>query len=144
MSRIRPARADDAEALAELTTQLGYPTDAATLSHRLRAVLDRGDDAVLVAVDDANRPVGWVHVGRLAVLETDERAVIHGLVVDEERRSAGIGVELLTAAEDWAREDHIGTMLVRSRSTRGRAHRFYLERGYAEVKRSHVFEKPLL
>jgi GNAT superfamily N-acetyltransferase len=141
---MRPARADDATALADLTTQLGYPADARTLSRRLAPLLGRPDGAVLVAVDDGDRPIGWIHVAGLAILEADERAVIHGLVVDEAHRSGSVGTELLAAAEAWARERGIGIMLVRSRSTRERAHRFYLDRGFAEVKRSHVFEKRLV
>jgi hypothetical protein len=34
-------------------------------------------------------------------------------------------------------------MVVRSRITRERAHGFYERHGYATVKTSHVFEKPL-
>jgi GNAT superfamily N-acetyltransferase len=143
-TRVRAARADDAAALAELTTELGYPTDAAPLLRRLEAVFARDDDVVLVAVDSAEQPIGWIHVGVTHVLERDSRAVIHGLVVAATRRSGDIGAKLLAAAEDWARQRGIPVMLVRSRSTRQRAHRFYLERGYTEVKRSHVFEKPLV
>jgi GNAT superfamily N-acetyltransferase len=114
------------------------------LARRLAPLLGSPDDAVLVAVDAKERPIGWIHVGRTRILEADEHAVIHGLVVDEASRSGGLGAELLAAAEGWARERGIGTMLVRSRSTRERAHRFYRERGYREVKRSHVFEKRLV
>ena len=39
---IRPARSDDAAALAELSTQLGYPADQDTLSRRLTLVRDQG------------------------------------------------------------------------------------------------------
>jgi GNAT superfamily N-acetyltransferase len=143
MSRIRPARTDDAEALAGLTTQLGYSTDAVAQGRRLAPLVDSPDDAVLVAVDGGDAAIGWVHVGRTRILERDEHAVLHGLVVDDAHRSEGIGAELLAAAESWVAGQGIGALLVRSRDTRGRAHRFYLEHGYAEVKRSHVFEKRL-
>ncbi len=143
MSPIRPVRADDADALARLTTELGYPVDAATLRRRLAPLIDTPDGTVLVAVDDGDRPIGWVHVARTRLLEADERAVLHGLVVAEEHRSGGVGAALLEAAEGWAVAHGIGTMLVRSRSTRARAHRFYLEHGYTETKRSLVFEKPV-
>jgi len=43
-----------------------------------------------------------------------------------------------------ARDRGATTILVRSRSTRERAHRFYDRIGYVEVRRSHVFEKPLV
>jgi len=38
----------------------------------------------------------------------------------------------------------VTTMVVRSRVARERAHRFYEREGYALVKTSHVFEKPLV
>ena len=140
----RPARPEDAAALAELTTELGYPIDERGLLRRLEAVLGRADDLVLVAVDPADRAIAWIHVGATHILERDPHAVIHGLVVGAAHRSAGIGADLLAAGEVWARQRGITTMLVRSRSTREGAHRFYVGRGYAEIKRSHVFEKPLV
>ena len=143
MTRIRLARADDAEALAGLTTQLGYPTEPDAQARRLRPLLGRRDDAVLVAVDAGDHCIGWVHVGRVRILERDEHALLHGLVVHEAYRGTGIGGDLLAAAESWAADRGLAVLLVRSRSTRERAHRFYLEHGYAEVKRSHVFEKRL-
>ena len=141
---IRPARADDAAALADLTTQLGYPVGAATLERRLASVLaSAADDAVLVAVDERDRPIGWLHVGRSVLLEADEHAVLNGLVVDDAHRSGGIGARLLEAAEAWARERGLRTMLVRSRTAREWAHRFYEREGYRLVKTSNVFEKRL-
>jgi GNAT superfamily N-acetyltransferase len=144
MTGIRPATERDAEPLAELTTQLGYPVDPETLGLRLADVRTRTGDQVLVAVDASDRPLGWVHVSRLASLEASDLASINGLVVDERRRSEGIGVALVEAAERWAREHGAEAIMVRSRSTRVRAHRFYERLGYVEIKRSHVFEKPLV
>jgi len=58
--------------------------------------------------------------------------------------SEGIGAALVEAAEGWARHRGATEMIVRSRSARVRAHRFYERIGYAEVKRSHVFVKSLV
>ena len=49
-TRARPARAEDAAALSELTTELGYPTDEARLRRRLEAVLERDPSAKLETV----------------------------------------------------------------------------------------------
>ena len=144
MTGIRPATETDAGPMAELTTQLGYPVDAATLGERLADVRTRTDDGVLVAVDADDRPIGWVHVARLALLEASDLACINGLVVDDDHRSRGVGASLVEAAERWARARGAAAIMVRSRSTRERAHRFYERLGYVEVKRSHVFEKPLV
>jgi len=82
-------------------------------------------------------------VGRIAALAEGDVAMIAGLVVGEGQRSAGVGAELLDAAEAWASEHGARTMSVRSRTERARAHRFYEAHGYRQVKLSHVFTKPL-
>jgi GNAT superfamily N-acetyltransferase len=140
---IRPMRSGDVDAAASLTSQLGYPVDAAELGLRLADVRRRTDHEVLVATDDADRAIGWIHVLRVGTLEASELAQVAGLVVDEGHREEGIGAALLAAAETWAREHGARSIVVRSRVTRERAHAFYLRHGYREQKRSVVFEKPL-
>lgn len=137
-------RLDDAAAVADLTTQLGYPVSSDDLARRMAAVLERRDDsALLAAVDAAGAVIGWIHVERLRLLELPPTANISGLVVDERQRSGGIGAALLAEAEAWARAQRIGTIQVRSRTTRERAHRFYEREGYRRIKTSYVFEKAL-
>jgi GNAT superfamily N-acetyltransferase len=58
-------------------------------------------------------------------------------------RSRGIGKILLSAAEDWARSIGFDVISVHSNVTRDRAHRFYLEHGYAHVKTQKEFHKSL-
>jgi ribosomal protein S18 acetylase RimI-like enzyme len=141
---IREAATQDAPQLAELTTQLGYPVKADAMRARLERLVGRSDDVVLVAVDGHDAPIGWIHVAMLALLEHSDYASINGLVVDEAHRSRGIGQALVAAAEAWARDRGAAQLTVRSRSTRQRAHRFYERLGYAQVKLSHVFAKPLV
>ena len=141
---IRPMRREDATRVAGLTGQLGYPSTPDDIGGRFAYVCSRPDDEVLVAVDEHDEPIGWIHVSRFASLEASDLALIGGMVVGDGHRSAGIGEALLAAGEAWAREHGASTMVVRSRSTRERAHRFYERHGYHTVKTSHVFEKPLV
>jgi GNAT superfamily N-acetyltransferase len=142
--RIRPARPADAADLARLTTQLGYPVDPGEQGRRLERVLASGeDDAVLVAVDTADRPLGWVHVAMRRLLELEDTAQVTGLVVDEAARSGGIGAALLAAGEAWAHERGCRTMDIASRESRVDAHRFYERHGYTRYKISHRFRKTL-
>lgn len=141
---IRSAAVNDAPELADLTTQLGYPVETDAMRDRLERLQDRSDDIVLVAVDPDDRPIGWIHVAMLALLEHSDYASINGLVVDERRRSAGIGRALVAAGEEWARQQGATEITVRSRNSRERAHRFYEQLGFDEIKRSHVFAKPLV
>ena len=141
--RIRRAAIDDAPAIAVLTGQLGYPVDADEQARRLALVLASERDAVFVAVDDDDRPVGWTHIQQRLMLEGSDQALIAGLVVDEEHRSAGLGLDLLAAAEAWAGERGMRSVRVLSRVERERAHRFYMREGYALVKTSRAFDKPI-
>jgi len=132
----------DSAAVADLCGQLGYPVADEQIARRFLHVTERGHAVVLVA-DADEHVVGWIHVVVTPVLEADLYAEIAGLVVDDRRRSRGIGAELLRAGERWAREVGCTAMRVRSRIARERAHAFYERSGYARIKTQHAFEKPL-
>jgi GNAT superfamily N-acetyltransferase len=140
---IRPPRSGDAAALAALAEQLGYPVSADELERRMAAVAENDHAAVLVAGDAGDRPVGWVHVELKRTLVAPLTAQIMGLVVDTAFRGGGIGRELLTAAEAWAQSRGCDRMLVGTRVTRERAHRFYAREGYTVQKTSYFLEKSL-
>lgn len=140
---IRPARIEDAAAIAALTTQLGYPVDADGQARRLAPILASDRDAVLVVTDAADRPIGWIHVQRRLFLEDDDQALSAGLVVDEAHRSGGLGAALMEAAEAWATARGLRSMRVQSRVERAGAHRFYARHGYAVMKTSLVFDRRL-
>src|SRR5688572_1267595 len=112
---VRPHRPDDAPAVADLSTQLGYPTTGAEMERRIASVLGRHDHALLVATVDGERAIGWVHVCAVTLLEIDPLAEIWGLVVDAEERSRAVGHRLMEAAERWAKERGLTVMGVRSR-----------------------------
>jgi GNAT superfamily N-acetyltransferase len=142
--RIRPMTEADAALVAGLTTELGYATSPEQTTERISILLERPDDHAALVADEDGRVIGWVHVAIYTSLESGRVATIGGLIVGEGHRSSGIGVELLTAAETWARENGAAKMVVRSRVTRERAHRFYEREGYRLLKTSHVFEKRLV
>lgn len=141
--KIRPAKSEDAARLAELTTQLGYPATAAELRKRLRQISPASQNAVFVAEAKEAGVVGWLHVTRQALLESDVRAEINGLIVAEGQRSLGVGARLLAAAEDWARKHGCKSMSVRSNVIRERAHQFYERSGFEHYKTQKTFRKPL-
>ena len=140
--RVRQVKAGDAERLAELAGQLGYPTSAKEMNRRLRDVLKDKDAACFVAEDGA-RVVGWTHVSVTPLLEVERRAEVNGLIVDETVRSRGAGALLLQAAEKWARGKKCKGMSVRSNVIRDRAHGFYLRNGYEHYKTQKAFRKAL-
>jgi ribosomal protein S18 acetylase RimI-like enzyme len=139
---IRRAAVDDAQAIASLSTQLGYPTSADAVRMRLTAALARADNEILVAVTD-KAVVGWLHIYGVHTLESASHAEIAGLVVDEKHRGRRIGEALMAEAEKWAVRTGYRDVYVRSNVIRERAHRFYARLGYREVKRQSVLMKDL-
>jgi len=98
---------------------------------------------VIVATDADDVPTGWCHVEMRRTLVEPIGAMILGLVVGEGHQSAGIGAELLGAAEQWARGRGCRRLVVATRITRERAHRFYAREGYEVSKTSYFLTKPL-
>lgn len=139
---IRAARREDAADLAALAVELGYENSVEDIAARLGDLLDRADHAVLVAVD-SSRVTGWAHLRISHQLQSPDYAELTGLVVTERVRSMGIGGQLLNAAENWARTQGMDLLRLRSNVARTRAHHFYLERGYFELKQSRIFGKRL-
>lgn len=140
---IRRPRESDAAAIADQSAQLGYPVAVDELRQRLVAVGANDQAAVLVATDAADQVIGWVQVELRRTLVAPPTAQIMALVVDEAARNAGVGRELLAAAEAWSLERGCHRVLVGTRVTRERAHRFYAREGYVLQKTSYFFEKAI-
>jgi N-acetylglutamate synthase-like GNAT family acetyltransferase/heme-degrading monooxygenase HmoA len=140
---LRRARLDDADALAALSGELGYPTDLLALRSRLELIDRQPDELVLAAEHHARTIAGWVHVFGAVRLESAPFAEIGGLIVAAAARSSGIGHALLGSAEAWARAHGFAEMHVRSNVVRDRAHAFYERCGYRSPKSQRVFIKPL-
>lgn len=141
--RVRRAETGDAAALAALATQLGYPTSRGEALLRMRRLSGSAADAVFVAETRSEEVIGWVHVSVNHLLESEMRAEINGLVVDERHRSAGAGKLLLKQAERWARERGCSAVNLRSNVIRERAHKFYLRNAYEHYKTQKAFRKKL-
>lgn len=139
---IRTAGEWDAESIAVLSGQLGYPTEIGAVRQRLRAIAGRPDHAVFVP-EAAGQVIGWVHVYEVITPESPAHAEIGGLVVDAAHRGRGIGRRLMEAAEDWARGKGLSSVRLRSNVVRAEAHAFYEGIGYTVVKTQKVFAKTL-
>jgi len=139
---VRPIRRQDAGAVAELVTQLGYDRTPEQVRRWIDGLDSRPEQAAFVA--EFNREVvAWIDVSLEWRLQSEVFGLIGGLVVRDGVRGAGVGRRLCQRAEDWSREQGAKKIRVTSRSTREAAHRFYLRDGYRQTKVSLVFEKPL-
>ncbi len=140
---IRRLVVDDAEAAAELSSQLGYPCSAGDLRERIKELSRTVDRVAFAAVVDGQM-VGWIDAAMESHLQAPASVVIGGLVVREDMRGLGVGRRLCLEVEEWARSKSVPLVRVRSQIKREDAHRFYLRDGYSKVKTSFVFEKPVL
>ena len=138
---IRGARLDDASALADLSTQLGYPSTEAQVRERLRLLEDR-ERELLVAVA-ADGLAGFIDVHVQRVVESEPYGEVGGLVVGAPHRGAGLGAALLAAAADWSRARGLERLWIRANLARVGPHEFYEAVGCRAVKDQRVYEYPL-
>ena len=140
-ARIRPARPADAAALADLSTELGYPSTEAQVGDRLR-LLDDPERTLLVA-DAPDGLAGFIDVHVQRVVEADPYGEVGGLVVAAPHRGTGLGAALLAAAADWSRARGLERMWIRANLAREGSHDFYAAVGCRTVKDQRVYEYPL-
>ena len=141
---IRRATVDDAETIATLLGELGYPTSAESIPARLRS-LEREASPVFVAVGTDDTPLGLAAATRHAGLHADAPvAYITALVTSSAARGQGVGRALVGACEAWAREHGCGRLAVTSAEGRADAHAFYPSCGlpYTGRRFAKVLEPP--
>jgi GNAT superfamily N-acetyltransferase len=140
-SKVRAATARDAGSIAILSGELGYPADVKTIRERLRRILARNDQRVVVAEAPDGAVCGWLQAHCSDVLGSGFRVEITGLVVSERMRRRGVGRSLVAQAETWAGEISAETLVVRSNTVRVESHSFYPALGYLPAKTQVVYRK---
>ena len=130
---VRGSAEDDAPALADLLTQLGYPTTPAQARRRLTRILPDPAWVTLVFEQEA-RLLGFGGIQVSASYEHDTPvARIVAMVVDGGARRQGVGAELVAALEERAASLGAAKIVVTSASRRADAHAFYEKLGYART-----------
>lgn len=141
--RIRAARVDEVSVLVEFGRELrdlpsgrrhGCPA-ARDSEERYRAVLDDPARRVVLAVDEADRPIGMAIfaldiVGEL--LDVPAVRVSH-LVVDRAQRRRGAGRALVAAAASYAEEAGVEHVMTGAAPTSRDSNRFLARLGFAPV-----------
>jgi GNAT superfamily N-acetyltransferase len=129
----------DAEVVAALAGELGYPSETEALRVRIRAISE--SDLLLVAVDAGGTAIGFIQAHRVCIIEAGFRVEILGLVVSSSARRSGIARGLIQEAEIWAKNIGADAISVRSNTKRIEAHLFYPALGYKKIKTQAVYEK---
>ena len=120
----------DIPALFKLCGELGYDPSPDRFGERIRDLTAWAGNAVFVAADADDRPVGFIHVFSRPSIEVAPCAQVQALVISEAARRQGAGALLLAAAEQWARAQGLGAMSLYCSSHREDAHEFYAAQGY--------------
>ena len=131
---IRDARPSDADAVARLLDQLGYPAEPAAIVSRLERLAIVGDRVVVADVDQ--KVVGLAHLQVTPTIEYDRPAAkIGALIVDDAHRGEGIGRALVEALEAEARARGCELLFLTTSAQRKDAHEFYRRVGLEETGR---------
>jgi GNAT superfamily N-acetyltransferase len=126
---LRAATAADAERIAALFSDEGYPAGPSDIVDRL-ARFDSDGSRVIVA-DNGGEVLGFVAVHALARFEHSDRIIrIMALVVDAGERGRGIGRLLMEEAERIGRDLDAAFAEVTAGHHRPDARRLYEELGY--------------
>lgn len=137
---IRFAGPADAGPLVPLLSQLGYPTDEATIAERLLRLTTEGDEALVAVRGEAILGLATVHATPVLHRPAPVGRVT-ALVVAEGARGQGVGRALMDAAERRLRGRGCVMVEVTSNRARTDAHAFYERLGY--VATSFRFAKTL-
>jgi aminoglycoside 6'-N-acetyltransferase I len=147
--RVRPVLREDAAAWLRMRKTLwpeenggGHAQEIEDfLAGRLKMPL-----AVLVAVDDDDRPIGFVELFIRTYAEdclTDRVAYLEGWYVEPEYRRQGVGRALVEASERWGREQgcsEFGSDAVIDNDVSAAAH---VALGFVETAQIRCFKKNL-
>ncbi|HEY7235911.1 MAG TPA: GNAT family N-acetyltransferase [Gemmatimonadaceae bacterium] len=135
---VREAVVADAAALAPLLGELGYPAGPVELTARMRRMLGRDDQKILIA-EDIDGALGLLALHVFPVLAYDrDLAMIMALVVAERARGLGVGRRLVDRAAAIGKSLGASRLMVTTHVRRADAHAFYERLGFEFTGRRYV------
>ncbi|SDE32659.1 GNAT family N-acetyltransferase [Pedobacter soli] len=143
MVQIREISDKDAEAVAKLSTQLGYQSNIEQTRLRIGEINSSNENCAFVAVAE-NKIVGWIHGFYTLRIESDPFVEIGGLIVDPDFRGQQVGKQLIANVKHWAEKQKVQKLKVRCNTKRTESHKFYETIGFKENKRQIAFEIELV
>jgi len=141
---VRRAKIEDADRIYELNkASLGYDYPVEKTRARLETVIGLSEHRIYVAEYDGI-VVGYIHGSDYECTYSGPMKNILALAVDERYRGRGVGRDLLSEMEGWAKQDYAEGVRLTSGITRADAHKFYLHCGYIDRKDQKNFVKYLM
>jgi GNAT superfamily N-acetyltransferase len=131
--RVREARAGDAEAVALLLGELGYPSNVADVKERMSAALADPSSHLLVAVS-GSEVRGFASACLMPFFPNGSQILrITALTVAEGARRSRVGSVLIEHADELARQLGASALEVTAAERRRGAHAFYQNLGFART-----------
>lgn len=144
--QIRKCGMNDLERVTALLREFGYPTTLSVMKERMESMEHDPFHCTMVA-ELNNEVVGMIEFRQVKSYykHADCITEITALIVSEEQRGNGLGKRLVSAAEEWARQQGCCQLFLRSgnRVERAPAHAFYRHIGF-EKTAGYRFNKALL
>ena len=129
---LRSASLVDADDVAALLSEMGYPCDVDDAARRISAIVDNDRQALVVARCDGV-VCGLLALDFMYYLPLGTTTCrITALVVRNDAQGRGLGRRLLTEAERRARFGGAARLEITSGSQRSDAHAFYKACGYSD------------
>jgi GNAT superfamily N-acetyltransferase len=126
---LRPATVDDAERIASLFTDEGYPAGPSDILARLGRFASPHSQVVVADLD--GEVLGFIAVHAMPRFEHGDRIVrVLALVVDPGARERGLGHRLMAEAEQFARDVDAAFVEVTAGHHRPEARQLYESIGY--------------
>ena len=133
----------DVPGIFGLCHELGYESLEMGFGDRIADIIERPGNAVFVAADAEDAPVGFIHVFIRHAIEIKSFVQIQALVVHKAVRRRGAAKLLMGAAEEWARAEGIHWLSLYCSSHRDVAHDFYAAQGFDAAITATRFNKNL-
>jgi len=126
---IQVAQVEDAEAIAHLLHQLGYPVSIAEAAERIKKY--NQPSYTLWVAKKENITVGFIalHIYEVLHLPAPEGRIL-SFCTDEKVHGEGVGTFLLNEAENYFKENGCYKIVLNSNLRRTETHQYYTNRGY--------------
>ena len=139
---IRKCMVSDAPRIHQLCQEeLGYEFSAEQIETNVRKLIGSRENLLLVAVDDEDNVVGFIHANDHDPIYAPPMKDIIAVAVDPEYRKGGLGRKLIHAVEDWAIETGAAGVRVNSGIEQKNAVLFYKSLGYSYIHTVYNFRK---
>ena len=129
---VRDAKKEDAQSIAALLDELGYPATCEFALGKIKRLGQRKHDRILVA-EKSGQVAGVVSLHIMPLLHRRYNLCrVTAMVVRSDHRRQYIGQRLMEMAEAYARANGCSRIEITSSEKRIDAHTFYGSCGYAE------------